>query len=566
MGESQHVKYLIVGAGPAGLQMAYFLQSRDRDYAVLEKADMPASFFARYPRHRQLISLNKVNNFFPESDFNWRHDWNSLLSDDPEMRFPLYSQELYPNADDLVRYMGDFAKRFELDIRFGQEVASVRADGDGYAVTTTDGDTWTCDVLLLGTGPVSERRPSSVVGADSEGVESYQTFEMDLERYRDKRVAVVGQGNSAFETANWLAEVAAWVHIFAKDPLRMAWDTHFVGDVRSVNNDVIDMFHFKALHGVLTPRLQSVTPVGDVFRTEHEYDFPESDPPGTLCLTRDYDEIIFCAGWNFVPTELFAEDDAPETWHDGKFATLTGDWQPVNHPGCHLIGTAMQGSDRVSASGFIHGFRYNIRTLWNLLEERHEDVPYPSTELGAFDWSAIERRFYERVSVSAALYQQFGTLCDVITVSPDRSEVSWYEELPVKHLPDRDVGDADVFVLTMEYGFHKHDRPSLTFTGPSDPNDPARAAFLHPVVRRLRDGVLDRDEAAEFHFGDSLLGRWDMPHATGGAVMPYHRDFAAWFHEGLGLEAPEVADGEGSSAYRVWSAEEIAQRTASAAD
>ncbi len=557
--QDRHVRYLVVGAGPAGLQMAYFLQSRNRDYIVFDKADQPASFFVRYPRHRTLISLNKVNNFFPESDFNWRHDWNSLLSDDPEMRLPNYTQALYPDADDLVQYMGDYARRFDLNIRFDCEVASVERDGSGYAVTTAAGERWTCEVLLLGTGPVSERRPTSIKGSDAEGLESYESFELNLDRYRGKRVAVVGQGNSAFETANWLAEVAAWVHVFAKDPLRLAWDTHFVGDLRSINNDVLDMFHFKALNAVLTPRLRSISRVGEVFRTEHEYDFPESDPPGTLCLTRDYDEVIFCAGWNFVPTDLFDADEAPMTWHEGKFARLTGDWQLLDKPNCHLIGTSMQGNDRSSASGFIHGFRYNIRSLWHLLEERHEGIGYPSHDLGPFDWRTIEQRLYPRVSVSAALYQQFGTLCDVIAVSRDGTSVRWFEELPVQHLGARDFGDDRVFVLTMEYGFHKHDRPALTFTGPSDPNDPASAAFLHPVVRRLRDGELDRDAQEEFHFGDSLLGRWDMPHDAGGAVMPYHRAFARWFHRQLDRSAPEP-EGPEESSYRAWSNEEIAAR------
>jgi ribulose 1,5-bisphosphate synthetase/thiazole synthase len=33
-----YVKYIIVGAGPGGLQMAHYLHSAGRDYAVLEGA------------------------------------------------------------------------------------------------------------------------------------------------------------------------------------------------------------------------------------------------------------------------------------------------------------------------------------------------------------------------------------------------------------------------------------------------------------------------------------------------------------------------------------------------
>ena len=75
-----HFGDLIVGAGPGGLQMGYLLQRAGRDYLILEAQDSAGAFFARYPRHRTLLSLNKRFNGFPEAEFNLRHDWNSLLS------------------------------------------------------------------------------------------------------------------------------------------------------------------------------------------------------------------------------------------------------------------------------------------------------------------------------------------------------------------------------------------------------------------------------------------------------------------------------------------------------
>lgn len=51
-----HYKYIVVGAGPGGLQTAHWLESAGRDYLVLEKEAHAASFFEKYPRWRQLIS------------------------------------------------------------------------------------------------------------------------------------------------------------------------------------------------------------------------------------------------------------------------------------------------------------------------------------------------------------------------------------------------------------------------------------------------------------------------------------------------------------------------------
>ena len=51
--------YCVVGGGPSGLQVGSLLQAAGRDYVVLERGAAPGLFFARYPRHRSLISINK---------------------------------------------------------------------------------------------------------------------------------------------------------------------------------------------------------------------------------------------------------------------------------------------------------------------------------------------------------------------------------------------------------------------------------------------------------------------------------------------------------------------------
>ena len=61
-----HFEYLILGAGAAGLQMAYCLEQAGRNYLVLEAGDGPGTFFKQYPRHRKLISINKVHTGFDE--------------------------------------------------------------------------------------------------------------------------------------------------------------------------------------------------------------------------------------------------------------------------------------------------------------------------------------------------------------------------------------------------------------------------------------------------------------------------------------------------------------------
>jgi thioredoxin reductase len=558
---AEHHKYIIIGAGPGGLQMGYFLGRNDRDYLILERSADAGSSFKRYPVHRKMISINKKYNFFEEDDFNWRHDWNSLLSDDPEMRFTKYTDDLFPYADDYCRYLSDFAGKLALQIRYGTEVTQIsRPQGDLFKISTATGDEFTCQVLLLALGAAEPQVPGEIEGIELATLYEDQT--LDLDAYRNKRVGIIGQGNSAFETADYLGGVAAIVNILAKSPIRFAWETHYVGDLRAINNNVFDMYQLKALNAVLNPRLKKIerTEAGTLVTT-HEYDYPTSPVPGTLQLTREYDVVISCCGWRFVPQRLFAPEILPETWHNGKYPQLTSRWESANVQNLYFIGGSMVGNDRKSASGFIHGYRYNIRVLSDLLEERYEGVAYPKTVMEAFDWDAIADHVYQRCSISAALFQLYGTLCDVIVVDKG-GRTTIMRELPVARVGEMDFGDAHVFTLTLEFGFHHYSESSIKFLGPSDPNRPDCAAFLHPVIRYRRGAVRD-----EFHFGDSLLARWDRPHGTGGAVMSYHGGFQRWLCGKVGV-AVEAGDGQGENGhagnghlagpFRAWTPEEIA--------
>ena len=136
-----HHEYCVVGAGPAGLQLA--AQLTGRDYIVLERAAAPGSFLKKYPRHRRLISINKRYTGRASKEFNLRHDWNSLLRPDgsdahrPEQpRFgSSYSEEYFPHADSYVRYLADYAQG--LNVRYGatvERVARSRAPRGGAAV------------------------------------------------------------------------------------------------------------------------------------------------------------------------------------------------------------------------------------------------------------------------------------------------------------------------------------------------------------------------------------------------------------------------------------------------
>src|SRR5919108_230285 len=124
--------YLIIGAGPAGLQLAALLERDGHDYVVLERGAGPGTFFTRFPRHRQLISINKVHTGYQDPELRLRMDWNSLLSDDPGLLFTRYSERYFPQADVLVRYLSDFASATGVRVRYDTDIARISRDDGGF--------------------------------------------------------------------------------------------------------------------------------------------------------------------------------------------------------------------------------------------------------------------------------------------------------------------------------------------------------------------------------------------------------------------------------------------------
>ncbi|MBX6383483.1 MAG: NAD(P)-binding domain-containing protein [Microbispora sp.] len=492
--------YLVIGAGPAGLQMGHFLHRAGRRYRILEAAPGPGAFFRTFPRHRTLISINKKHTGWDDPELNLRMDWNSLLSDDPRLLFTRYSDRYFPAADDLVRYLEDFAATLGLHVTYDARVAEVaRPDPAGpFLVTDESGRTYRAMRVIVATG-VSRPNIPPIPGIET--AEPYGTHSTNPADYTDMRVLIIGKGNSAFETADNLVETAAVIHVAGPHSVRLAWRTHFVGHLRAFNANFLDTYQLKLQNAVLD---------GDIRRIERRADgtflvtvaFVRADE-----VTKDipYDKVIVCTGFRFDDS-IFAPECRPELTINGRFPALTPAYESVNVPGLHFAGTITQSRDfKRGTNGFIHGFRYGVRALHRILEARYHGVPWPGYALPA-DPDALAAAVLKRVNRSSALWQQFGVLADVI-VPDGHGGARYLEELPVD-LQGPPIGDGGHFAITLEYGpGHDEVDPFDVSVGRIMQNDARRAHeghYLHPVVRRYRGGVVE----AVHHVTENLENDW----------------------------------------------------------
>lgn len=59
---------------------------------------------------------------------------------------------------------------------------------------------------------------------------TYSKHSLNKELYKNKEVLIIGGGNSAFEVGDYLSGVAGVIHLMCERKMKMAWDTHYVGE------------------------------------------------------------------------------------------------------------------------------------------------------------------------------------------------------------------------------------------------------------------------------------------------------------------------------------------------
>ena len=500
---------MIVGAGPAGLQLSYYLQRAGADYVTLEREAAPGQFFRQFPRHRRLISLNKVHTTSTDPEIRLRWDWNSLLNDSPELQFPKFSSEYFPHADEMVHYLAEFQRLHRLAVRYGTAVKRIERAEDGFLLHTSDAVLHgQCVIVAAGWG-----KPYVPSIRGIEHAVGYEEMQLDPAAYADKRVLIVGKGNSAFETATAMLGHAAMVHLASRRPLRLAWNTKHPGDVRGQFGALLDSYQFKTLHSVLDCSIDEIRPVRDRFEVRITYTHADGEQ-----AVLDYESVIRCTGFG-MDTTVFDPACRPEMINDGRLPALGPDWQSTTADGLYFAGTIAQARDcRHASSPFIDGFRYNLRILTALLRERYEGVPLPCT-VGLADPERLTSVVLDRVNWSSALWTQFEYLCDVLLIDEKTGQVAHYPDLPEDYAVSRFRNAPHYYTVALRWGRDEYSDVFAIGRHP-EPGRAAESAFIHPVVRRYRGTEI----VAEQHLLEDLLAEWRRPDRH---VGPLRSFFAA---------------------------------------
>jgi putative flavoprotein involved in K+ transport len=181
----EHREVVVVGGGQAGLALGYFLARQGRDFVILEAADEPAA--------------------------SWRERWDSLklftsakYDALPGLAFP-GAPDRYPSRDEVVAYLTDYARHFDLPVELGKHVRAIRKSDGGYVVEIDD-RTYEADQVVVATGPFQlPVVPPISQGLGGDVVQFHSTEYRSPQTLPDGPVLVVGGGNTGYQIAEELA-------------------------------------------------------------------------------------------------------------------------------------------------------------------------------------------------------------------------------------------------------------------------------------------------------------------------------------------------------------------------
>jgi len=187
----------IVGAGPAGLATAASLKRRGIAYRLLERGDS--------------LGHSWVNLYDSLRLHTGKH-----LSHLPGYRFGS-GTSLFPSREEFVRYLGDYARHFGIAVETGKDVVAVSRTGDGWHVTTADGESNDTTALVMSTGIIANPKVPLLAGQDSfRGRVMHSVEYRRPNEFIGRRVLIVGVGNSGGEIGAELARAGARVTVLVR--------------------------------------------------------------------------------------------------------------------------------------------------------------------------------------------------------------------------------------------------------------------------------------------------------------------------------------------------------------
>jgi cation diffusion facilitator CzcD-associated flavoprotein CzcO len=192
---------LIIGASISGLASAASLQKQNIEYTIIEKQNQVATPWRNHYSRLHLHTNKRISNL-------------------PYKKFGR-SIPRYPSRQEVVDYLDDYQKEFNINPVFNTEAISVKKEGNYWITQTTKGS-FKSKWLIMATGVYSKPKSVEFKGAETFPGKILHSREYKTgKQFEGQNVLVVGFGNSACEIAIDLYEQGSRPSMSVRSPVNV---------------------------------------------------------------------------------------------------------------------------------------------------------------------------------------------------------------------------------------------------------------------------------------------------------------------------------------------------------
>jgi hypothetical protein len=215
-----------------------------------------------------------------------------------------------------------------------------------------------------------------------------------------------------------------------------------------------------------------------------------------------YDKIIYCTGWKF--NNNLYDFDLTLT-NNKKYPLINSKYESINNKNLYFIGSLMHSLDfKKSSGGFIHGFRYLIKSFINLNYQIGFDNILFKFENND-DCINLVDFIINRINTSSDLYQMFEYLSDILYYDLNEKKIEYYLNIPINcHVP-KQKSNTLFFQITLEYG-DKITNILEIGSKKSNIGSESKSVLIHPVLRIFNSYPLQLIDV--IHFDEDLFAEY----------------------------------------------------------
>ena len=192
------IDVVIIGGGQAALSTAYFLKRKKISFVILDDQNQAGGA--------------------------WQHTWQSLRLFSPNTWSSLSgwlmpkTAEVYPTRDEVIQYLTAYEQRYQFPIVRPVHVDHVESNG-AYLDVYAGEKYWRARAVVSATGTWSQPYIPDYAGHEKfQGIQLHSAHYINADSFKNKKVIVVGGGNSGAQILAEVSKVAKTIWVTPNPP------------------------------------------------------------------------------------------------------------------------------------------------------------------------------------------------------------------------------------------------------------------------------------------------------------------------------------------------------------